>query len=92
MDIKDLKEQFKLRLSGVEDGTYCYSIECNKEFFELAEISDVRDGDLHLRVEMEKTEKSRLGHKLWEWQSLVFDGEVSVEYEYKNLKINLKHA
>lgn len=57
MDIKDLKEQFKLRLSGVEDGTYCYSIECNKEFFELAEISDVRDGDVHLRVEMNKTEK-----------------------------------
>ena len=38
-------------------------------------------------TEMEKTEKSRLGHKLWEWQSLVFDGEVSVEYEYKNLKM-----
>ena len=57
MDSKELKEQFKLRLSGVEDGTYCYSIECNKEFFELAEISDVRDGNLHLRVEMEKTEK-----------------------------------
>lgn len=38
-------------------------------------------------TEMEKSERSRLGHQLWEWQSLVFDGEVSVEYEYKNFKM-----
>ncbi len=57
MDTKELKEQFKLRLSGVENGTHCYSIECNDEFFELADISDIRGGDLHLRVGMEKSEK-----------------------------------
>lgn len=57
MDTKELQEQFKIRLSGVEEGTYCYSIKCNKEFFELAEISDVRDGDVDLQVEMKKTDK-----------------------------------
>ncbi|MBO7586302.1 MAG: DUF177 domain-containing protein [Bacteroidales bacterium] len=57
MEEKEIREQFKLRLSGVEDGTYCYSVNCDKSFFELAEISDVRDGNLDLRIEMHKTEK-----------------------------------
>lgn len=57
MEEKQLRDQFKLRLSGVEDGTRCFSINCDKTFFELAEISDVRDGLLDLRIEMTKTEK-----------------------------------
>ncbi len=57
MNEKQIRDQFKLRLSGVEDGIYCFSINCDKEFFELAEISEVRDGNLNLRVEMSKTEK-----------------------------------
>lgn len=57
MDAKQLRDQFKLRLSGVEDGKYCYSIACDNTFFELAEISDIREGNLDLQVEMVKTEK-----------------------------------
>lgn len=57
MEEKQIRDQFKLRLSGVEDGTRCFSINCDKAFFELAEISEVRDGALDLRIEMTKTEK-----------------------------------
>lgn len=57
MNEKQIRDQFKLRLSGVEDGTYCFSVNCDKEFFELAEISEVRDGNLNLQIEMSKTEK-----------------------------------
>jgi uncharacterized protein len=57
MEHKELKEQFKIRLSGVEDGNYCYSIKCNREFFELAKIADVEDGELDLRIEMEKSDR-----------------------------------
>ena len=57
MEEKQIRDQFKLRLSGVEDGTRCFSINCDKAFFELAEISEVRDGQLDLRIEMTKTEK-----------------------------------
>ena len=57
MDEKQIRDEFKLRLSGVEDGTRCFSIHCEKAFFELAEISEVRDGELDLRIEMTKTEK-----------------------------------
>lgn len=57
MNEKQIREQFRLRLSGVEDGTYSFSISCNNEFFELAKISNIEDGDLKLQVEMSKTEK-----------------------------------
>lgn len=57
MNEKQLKDQFKLRLSGVEDGNYCFSVVCDKEFFELAALSDLQDGKLDLQIEMAKTEK-----------------------------------
>lgn len=57
MEEKLIREQFKLRLSGVEDGTYSYSVDCDKSFFELAELSDILDGHLNLQIEMMKTEK-----------------------------------
>lgn len=57
MEVKQLRDQFKLRLSGVESGTYCFTMVCDKEFFELAELSDLQDGCLNLQVEMVKTEK-----------------------------------
>lgn len=57
MDTKQILDQFKLRLSGVEDGTYCFTMICDKSFFELAELSDLQDGSLNLQVEMTKTEK-----------------------------------
>ncbi|MCQ2276318.1 MAG: DUF177 domain-containing protein [Bacteroidales bacterium] len=57
MNEKQIRDDFKLRLAGVEDGTYSFSISCKKEFFELAKISNIEDGDLKLQVEMSKTEK-----------------------------------
>ena len=57
MDAKQISDQFKLRLSGVEPGTYCFTMVCDKSFFELAELSDLQDGSLNLQVEMVKTDK-----------------------------------
>lgn len=57
MNEKQIRDDFKLRLAGVEDGTYSFSISCKKEFFELAKISNIEDGNLKLQVEMSKTEK-----------------------------------
>ncbi len=57
MEVKQLREQFKLRLAGVEEGTYCFTVVCDKQFFELAEMDQVLDGRLDLRIEMDKTEK-----------------------------------
>ncbi|MCQ2283944.1 MAG: DUF177 domain-containing protein [Bacteroidales bacterium] len=57
MNEKEIRDQFKLRLSGVEDGNYCFSVSCDKAFFELAELKDLQDGCLKLQIEMAKTEK-----------------------------------
>lgn len=57
MDEKQLREEFKLRLSGVEDGNYCFSVVCDKTFFEIAQIEDLHDGNLNLQIEMAKSEK-----------------------------------
>lgn len=57
MDEKQTREKFRLRLSGVTDGTYCFSIVCDKMFFELAEFADIEDGNLNLQIKMEKHEK-----------------------------------
>lgn len=57
MNEKQIREQFKLRLSGVEDGTYCYSVVCDKAFIELAELTDLKDANLNLQIEMVKTDK-----------------------------------
>lgn len=69
MNEKQIREDFKIRLAGVEDGNYCYSVCCNKEFFELAEIDEVQDGLLDLRIEMVRYEKLATF-------SLHFEGEV----------------
>ncbi len=57
MTERQIREEFKLRLSGIEDGKYCFSVNCNKEFFELAELSEIQDGLLNLRIEMVRHEK-----------------------------------
>lgn len=51
------REEFKLRISGVELGKHSFSIDCNNTFFELAEIPDLHEGALKLRIEMENFEK-----------------------------------
>ncbi len=51
------REEFRLRLAGVADGKHSFSIVCDKTFFELAELSQLQDGQLDLQIEMLKTEK-----------------------------------
>lgn len=58
MNERQTRDDFKLRLSGVEVGTYCFSIVCDDEFFELAQFEDLTGGHLDLQVEMEKSEKT----------------------------------
>ena len=57
MDEKQIRGQFRIRISGIELGKHCFSTSCTKEFFELAELDKVQDGSVDLRVEMEKSEK-----------------------------------
>ena len=57
MEERQLRNEFKIRISGIELGKHCFSIDCNKEFFDLAGIEQLTDGHLNLRIEMEKSEK-----------------------------------
>lgn len=57
MKQKEKRDEFKIRLSGVEIGKYSYSMVCNKEFFEMSELEDLQDGLVNLQVEMDKSEK-----------------------------------
>ena len=57
MEERQLRSQFKIRISGVELGKHCFSVDCDKEFFDLAGIEQLMDGHLVLRIEMEKSEK-----------------------------------
>lgn len=54
---EEKREEFRLRLAGIANGDYSYSIICDKTFFELAELSQLHDGQLVLQIEMLKTEK-----------------------------------
>jgi len=53
---KQKRDEFRLRLSGIRLGTHELSIFCDKEFFELAEITEIVEGGLSLDVKMEKKE------------------------------------
>lgn len=57
MKIDPKREEFKLRISGVELGKHSFSIDCDNRFFELAEIPDLHEGDVKLQIEMEVFEK-----------------------------------
>ena len=56
MKTKEKRDDYKIRIAGVDIGTYSYSMVCDKAFFELSEISEV-DGLLNLQIEMDKSEK-----------------------------------
>lgn len=56
MKLKKIRDNFKLRISGISSGTHKFSIDCDKAFFELAEISTLEDGSLKLDIEMIKNE------------------------------------
>ncbi len=72
MNEKQIRDQFKIRISGVELGTHCFSIDCDKQFFDLAGIETIQDGNVNLRIEMEKSEKMVDFH-------FHFEGEVVAE-------------
>ena len=57
MNTKEKRDEYKIRIAGVEVGKYSYSIICDKEFFEMSEISELQDGLLNLQIEMDKSEK-----------------------------------
>ena len=57
MKTKEKRDDYKIRIAGVDIGTYSYSMVCDKAFFELSEISEVEDGLLNLQIEMDKSEK-----------------------------------
>ena len=50
-------EEFKLRIAGVELGKHSFSVDCDKTFFELADIPDLHDGLVKLQIEMDVSEK-----------------------------------
>ena len=57
VSVNQKREEFKLRLAGVAIGKYSFSILCDKMFFDIADISNITNGMLHLQIDMEKTEK-----------------------------------
>lgn len=58
MENRDRKrEEFRIRISGVELGKHSYSINCDDTFFEIAEIPDLQKGLVKLQIEMDISEK-----------------------------------
>lgn len=51
------REEFKIRLSGVELGKHSYSIDCDNTFFELAEIPELDAGLVKLCIDADISEK-----------------------------------
>jgi len=82
MEERQLRSQFKIRISGVELGKHCFSVDCDKEFFDLAGIEQLMDGRLNLRIEMEKSEKMVDFH-------CHFEGYVTAECDRCLVPVNL---
>jgi len=57
VDRKQKQEEFKLRISGIKLGKHSFSINCDKTFFEIADIPDVLEGLIEVQIEMEVFEK-----------------------------------
>jgi uncharacterized metal-binding protein YceD (DUF177 family) len=54
VDWKQIRESFKLRLSGIANGTHEYSIVCEKTFFENTNIPEMQNGQISVAIKMEK--------------------------------------
>ena len=54
---KEKREEFRLRISGVENGKHSFSIDCDNTFFELAEIPDLHEGLVKLQILMDISDK-----------------------------------
>jgi uncharacterized metal-binding protein YceD (DUF177 family) len=53
----DKRDDYVLRLSGVEIGNHKYSMVCDKAFFELAKLNEIEEGNINVLIELEKSEK-----------------------------------
>lgn len=51
------REEFLLRIGGQTLGEHCVSIVCDKTFFDIAEMEDLHDGLLNIRIKMEVQEQ-----------------------------------
>jgi len=51
----DRREDYVLRLSGVEVGSHKYTMICDKAFFELIGLSEIENGSIKVQIEMEKS-------------------------------------
>ena len=58
----DKRDDFVLRLSGVELGSHKYSMICNKSFFELTGLSEIEEGCINVLIEAEKSAKTMSLH------------------------------
>jgi len=67
----DKRDEFILRLSGIEMGNHKYSMICDKLFFELTGLSEIENGYIKVQIEMEKSAKMLSLH-------FHFSGEVTV--------------
>jgi uncharacterized metal-binding protein YceD (DUF177 family) len=57
MEIRQIHDGFKIRIAGITIGSSTFSIDCGKSFFETSGLSILHDGDIHVRIKMEKVEK-----------------------------------
>jgi uncharacterized metal-binding protein YceD (DUF177 family) len=53
----DKRDDFVLRLSGIEIGNHKYSMVCDKAFFELTGLTEIEEGCINVQIEMEKSAK-----------------------------------
>jgi uncharacterized metal-binding protein YceD (DUF177 family) len=53
----DKRDDYVLRLSGVEVGNHKYSMICDKAFFELAGLNEIEEGNINVLIDMEKNAK-----------------------------------
>jgi len=53
----DKRDDYVIRLSGVDVGNHKYSMICDKAFFELTGLNEIENGEIHVQVEMEKSAK-----------------------------------
>jgi len=51
----DKRDEYAIRLSGVDVGTHKYTMVCDKAFFELTGLNEIEDGTINVQIEMEKS-------------------------------------
>ncbi|MCL2290239.1 MAG: DUF177 domain-containing protein [Bacteroidetes bacterium] len=51
----DKRDEYVVRLSGVDVGTHKYTMVCDKAFFELTGLNEIEDGSIKVLIEMEKS-------------------------------------